>query len=205
MQVNVLGFTRTFPKIVSEIITECGVSEPCNPAVDGKQHPVIQTAGLWDTGATNSVITKALATQLGLKPIKTINSHHAGGTSVVNVYLINIYLPNSVAISYAQVSECVDTIGRFGVLIGMDIFSKGDFALTNSGGQTTISFRMPSVQPIHLERDCLPPGAKAQINQRTQNAPTAPTKPLINPNSPRNKPCPCGSGKLFKRCHGLAQ
>lgn len=26
----------------------------------------------------------------------------------------------------------------------------------------------------------------------------------IDPNTPRNAPCPCGSGQKFKRCHGVA-
>ena len=26
----------------------------------------------------------------------------------------------------------------------------------------------------------------------------------IDPKTPRNAPCPCGSGKKFKRCHGSA-
>jgi len=26
----------------------------------------------------------------------------------------------------------------------------------------------------------------------------------IDPKTPRNAPCPCGSGKKFKRCHGAA-
>ena len=35
--------------------------------------------------------------------------------------------------------------------------------------------------------------------------PTAPPKdrqPLVSKNTPRNAPCPCGSGRKFKRCHG---
>ncbi len=27
----------------------------------------------------------------------------------------------------------------------------------------------------------------------------------IDPNTPRNAPCPCGSGKKYKRCHGAEE
>ena len=32
----------------------------------------------------------------------------------------------------------------FGMLIGMDIITLGDFAITNLNGQTVMSFRLPS-------------------------------------------------------------
>lgn len=196
-QVNVHGFTQVFSKIESEIITECGVSLPHNPVTDGDKYVIIKTPGLWDSGATNSVITKELASKLGLIPIRTVESHHAGGSSTVNVYLINIYLPNSVGIAFVQVSECVETIGRFGLLIGMDVISRGDFAISSFAGKTTFSFRMPSIQSIHLERDCLPPNTTLSSEEKTKS-PTVPTNKPIS----KNSKCPCGSGKLYKRCHG---
>ena len=200
MKVRVNGFTRTFPGVISEILTECGVSLPHDPN-SGTQHPqIINTVGLWDTGATNSVITKSLAAKLALKPIRTIQSHHAGGSSIVNVYLINIFLPNNVGIPYVQVSECVDTIGRFGILIGMDVFCRGDFAMSHVGRQTTISFRMPSIHPIRLEKDCMPDNVLSKNVNPIKSVKKGTN--TIDPNTSRNAPCPCGSGKKYKHCHG---
>ena len=67
----------------------------------------------------------------------------------------------------------------------MDIINRGDFAITNFGGNTAMSFRVPSIQNIDFVKG---------INQ---------SKPLVNPKLPgRNDPCPCGSGKKFKHCCG---
>ena len=140
MNVTINSFTRTLPSIANEIITECGVSLPHRPGM-GEHPTVLHTKGLWDTGATGCVITKRLATQLGLTPIGKTQTHHAGGTSTVNVYLVNIILTNNVGFPFIKVTECEETVGRFDIIIGMDLITRGDFAISNSGGQTTVSFR----------------------------------------------------------------
>lgn len=192
------GFNRTFDKVVNEIITDCGVSMPFNPEKGENPQLVEQTKALWDTGATNSVITRTLAQKLGLKAIGEVESHHAGGSTRVPVYLINIYLPNGGVIGYAQVSECIETVGRFGILIGMDVISLGDFAISHVGGRTTFSFRIPSLHQILLDRDCLPPSiGKPTVRQMAVDGDRY-------PGASRNKPCPCGSKKNYKNCCGKA-
>lgn len=105
---------------------------------------VYQTNGIWDTGASGSVISPNVVTKLGLKP---------SGTAVVNTasekgyqtstYLIDIYLKDDVRVSVvATVGELID---GFECLIGMDVIMLGDFAVTNFGGKTCVSFRIPSV------------------------------------------------------------
>jgi predicted aspartyl protease len=189
--IEVRGFTRTFPGPLNEIRSECGLSHPSQPKKTDGSH-IVKTIGLWDTGATGSSITQAIAQQLGLIPIGKAISHHAGGSSTVKVYLIDIHLPNNVTLNNVQVSECIETVGRFGILIGMDVITRGDFAISNHNGKTTISFRMPSVMPIDLGKHCLP--------ERTINTETG--QPVTGHNYPRNQPCYCGSGKKFKHCHG---
>jgi len=190
--VEVHGFNWAYDSIVKDIITDCSVSLPYTPDPSNKTKPkLIKTTGLWDTGASHTVITKGLATTLGLAPIGKVETHHAGGKSLVDAYLINIYLPNQLAMSFVQVTECIETIGRFGLIIGMDVISKGDFALSHYCNKTTFSFRMPSIYKIDLAKDCIPQKDATNGN------------PKIDPNTPRNSPCPCGSGKRFKRCHGL--
>ena len=39
---------------------------------------------------------------------------------------------------------------QFDVLIGMDIITQGDFAVTNLGGKTKFSFRIPSQASINF-------------------------------------------------------
>ncbi len=73
------------------------------------------------------------------------------------------------------------------MLIGMDIISRGDFAVTNKDGKTTFSFRLPSVAKIDFVKE----GAPIEMPLKT-------TTPKVG----RNDPCPCGSGKKYKKCCG---
>ena len=66
-------------------------------------------------------------------------------------YLVNIRLPNSVAFMGVRVTK--GNLGDADVLIGMDIISQGDFAVTNVGGLTKFSFRVPSATHIDFVED----------------------------------------------------
>lgn len=102
---------------------------------------------VWDTGATTSVVTQAVVDQCGLKPIGTTTVSHAQGeTPDVDVFLVNIGLPNMVGIPGLRVLK--GSFRNGDVLIGMDIISQGDFAVTNSGNRTKFSFRIPSQADI---------------------------------------------------------
>ena len=65
---------------------------------------VLHTNALWDTGATNCVITPSCAKSLNLKPVGLTKTHHAGGESIANVYLVTIALPNGVGIKGVRVT-----------------------------------------------------------------------------------------------------
>ncbi len=45
-------------------------------------------------------------------------------------------------------------------------------------------------------------GGDVLEDERPRAAPTDPADPATWRNTPRNAPCPCGSGKKFKHCHG---
>jgi len=169
-----------------EIVSEIGISVPFveSGSVQKDDKRILHTSALWDTGATNSVVTKSTAQNLSLKPISKSWSYHAGGKSLVNVYLVNIYLPNNIVIPNVRVSECDDSAGNFGVIIGMDIITHGDFSITNVNNETTFSFRIPSLKTIDYE-----------VEQKT-------LAKKVNVKVGRNDPCPCKSGKKFKHCHG---
>ncbi len=110
---------------------------------------------IWDTGATNSCITKKVASELGLLPTGIAEVRHADGKSSVNTYLVNISLPNKIMVGQVRVTE-VQLISDANIpddnqpqlLIGMDIIGMGDFVVTHANGNTTFSFRVPSVKEI---------------------------------------------------------
>lgn len=146
------------------------------------QYPSYDTMALWDTGSTKSVITGATVVALNLIPVGSTMVNHAGGSSPSHTYLVNFFLPNNVGIAGVLVSQCSDIAGHFGAIIGMDIISKGDFAITNVGNETCMSFRIPSIKTIDY----------------VEEANRSKAMPVVS----RSAPCPCGSGKKFKRCCG---
>jgi predicted aspartyl protease len=178
------SFTAKAEGIANVLMSQCGVCVAFDP-LSGKEHPPIKPyQGLWDTGASCTVITKKIVDELGLKPIGKTKVLHADGESTVNVYYVNIFLPNQVGFKFIRVTE--GKLSGFDLLIGMDLISCGDFAVTNFGGNTTFSFRVPSLEEIDFN--------KQKVIQ----------KPLVAEAKPsQNEPCPCGSGKKYKRCHGL--
>ena len=69
-------------------------------------------------------------------------------SNISHVYLVNIILLNQVGLSQINVIKGGLPTGP-DVLIGMDIITKGDFTVTNKGGVTIFSFRLPSL--VHID------------------------------------------------------
>ena len=112
-----------------------------------------QALALWDTGATGTCISKKLVTLLSLVPTGMQNIQTPSGSSQVHTYLVNIILPNNVKIKNVMV--CDSEIGEqgFDILIGMDIITKGDFAVSNSNDKTIFTFRVPSIKSTDYAED----------------------------------------------------
>jgi SEC-C motif len=182
------AFTTKYSGITNRIITPVQVA----PAFDLKNPPphpkFYPTSALWDTGATQSVVTENTVKTLGLVPVGKSLVHYGKGHSHANTYLVNLVLPNSVGFEGVLVSECDDPVNnQFGVIIGMDIIASGDLSITNCNGQTWLTYRYPSVQTADFVAD-------------TKKLPAAAVSGKIG----RNEKCPCGSGKKYKKCHGAA-
>lgn len=183
--------TITFDGITNRVITEVRIFEafdPLSPLADPPRSVITQA--LWDTGATNSLITADTAQALGIPVFGSVDMQHAGGVSTTPTYLLNIGLPNNVMISGVIANQCENIVGSFGAIIGMDIICGGDFSITNRAGRTSMSFRVPSISTIDYVMEA----------NRIKFA-------GVN----RNAPCPCGAtgpdGKpiKFKKCCGKHQ
>ncbi|MDR1974995.1 MAG: hypothetical protein LBQ31_10090 [Bacteroidales bacterium] len=98
----------------------------------------------------NAGIARNTAATLGLLPVKMTRVRGVHGEREVNVYFVNITLDNRNITINTQVTECdeLSADNSVGLLIGMNIITMGDFAVTNFGGQTLMSFRVPSLQKI---------------------------------------------------------
>ena len=111
----------------------------------------------------------------GLKPTGVTEVFHAHGKTIAETYSINIFLPSGMCFIALTVTK-----GALGataqLLIGMDVISLGDFALTNKNGKTCFSFRVPSLDEIDYRTNAS--GIKTGSKD----------------------PCPCGSKKQFRKC-----
>lgn len=110
----------------------------------------IYCEGIWDTGATNSAITEEAARNLGLTTLKMTEVRGVHGIKKVNVYQVGITLNNKNISVKEIVTECssLSKDGSVGMLIGMNIITMGDFAITHSDGKTLFSFQVPSTHCI---------------------------------------------------------
>jgi hypothetical protein len=140
-------FTTTSAGGLLDVLkNQCGISQAFNPAGGGTAPPVVQFDAIWDTGATNSCITQAVIDGCGLAPIGIAQVHGVGGATMQEAFLVNIHLPGPVGFASVRVTR-----GQFiggDILIGMDIISQGDFAVSNHGGVTKFSYRIPSQKHI---------------------------------------------------------
>jgi hypothetical protein len=99
---------------------------------------------IWDTGASQTVITHRLMSHLNLIPIETKVVHGINSKQTVDVVAISIKLPNGLLIPDIRVFVC-DIPSPIDMLIGMDIIQLGDFHISNTGGRTLFSFVIPSL------------------------------------------------------------
>lgn len=107
---------------------------------------------LWDTGSTMTVISEELASKLNLEPVGYMMAETAGGRYKSNKYVVSLSLPNRLNIENVMIAS-----GKLGlgidILIGMDIITLGDFAITNYNNKTVFSFRFPSSEVIDFVKN----------------------------------------------------
>ena len=151
---------------------------------------IVDTLGIWDTGATNSVITKAVASKLNLRPIQYVNVVGVHGSKSVPAYFVSIALNNENITLRTMVTECEELSANndTGMLIGMNIINLGDLAITNFSGKTVLTFRTPSLEKIDYVEEIDEHNKILKIHNIQMKH--------------GNSKCPCGSGKNYQNCHG---
>ncbi|HET6254810.1 MAG TPA: retroviral-like aspartic protease family protein [Puia sp.] len=156
----------------------------------GNSTKKFKTKGIWDTGATNSVITQEVADALGISATGITNVNTASETNKPTAtYLVDIFLKADLRVQGIEV-----TLGKINsehgldCLIGMDIINLGDLLITSFEGKTWLSFRIPSRGHVDYVD---------QINRANQIA-----QDFFKSGKRIDSPCPCNSGKKFKNCHG---
>jgi hypothetical protein len=123
--------------------TSCNVSVAYDPASGNPAPQSFPFIAIWDTGASASAISQKVIDACGLVPTGMTKVQTADGLVDAETFLVNISLPNNVGFASILVTKA--KLGTScDMLIGMDIINMGDFAITNKGGNTVFSFRVPS-------------------------------------------------------------
>ena len=133
-----LAFRVEYNTLVNKVVTYADLfavsAQPPNK--------VLRIEAIWDTGATNSVITPDVARKLLLSPIDTVTIIGVNSKGPAPVSLVHISLPNNVLLQSRRVT--IASIGGSAeMLIGMDIISLGDFYISNYEQKTSFSFVIP--------------------------------------------------------------
>lgn len=131
--------TVEYPSLVLAVKTQVMVTDPVT-----ERHG--EYKAIWDTGATNTVISQEIIQSLALEPIGVTLVNTSGGIRQTYTYLIHLTLENRVQFQFIRVTE--GSIYGADVLIGMDIITQGDLAITNKEKTTTFSFQVPSIDKI---------------------------------------------------------
>lgn len=135
--------------LLPSLITDAWICPAFDPATtsDADKPKMVQFRGLWDTGATNCVVTQRVVDACGLKAYTVKKMKGAYGTATErDAYYVNLRLLNGVELPSITVTH--GDLDGFDLLIGMDVITLGDFAITNDGGKTLFSFRIPSCHTI---------------------------------------------------------
>ena len=175
---------QEFSGLARVLYIDVEIAEPFVPVKSPDPTNRCKYTAIWDTGASNTVVTNKVMTECGLKPTGMVNVQTANGEALKPTCLASLWLPNKVCFPQVRVTE--GTLSGTDVLIGMDIIGAGDLAITNKDSKTNLSFRVPSIEVINFVKN------KPTIMQSDG------TEGLRKVG--RNEPCPCGSGKKYKKC-----
>ena len=170
--------------LVKRIIIDCKVSM-VGDDIDSKR----MLNALWDTGAMTTCISKTYAESIGLYADDTTNIIGANNTPFeTNVYSVQVKM-GQLVIPYLRVAELPMERTGYDVIIGMDIMTMGDLAITNYAGRTMLTFRTPSLETIDYVDEI-------RMQDKCDRAHYVKSRKGITDK------CQCGSNKEYKNCHG---
>jgi hypothetical protein len=132
-------FVKIFPGFIHSIITPAMV-------MNLNSNKKLKVRALWDTGATNTMVSKKVTNALSLKKTGEISVRSFAGEKNVNEYYLRLLLAGGFS-KDLQVLEMSEIIGA-DILIGMDIIGCGDFVFTikkeHNISRAKIYFRSPA-------------------------------------------------------------
>lgn len=113
--------SETFPCNANQLRSSCLVIDPLTGNAS-------KACTIWDTGASCSCISPAIAGRLKLPIVGSTTSHTAGGSTPSNKHVVDIKVGN---IIFPKVAVTAPNLPDDLVLIGMDIIGLGRFTVQN--------------------------------------------------------------------------
>ena len=129
-------FIRLYDRLSRTLKSDVGISSDIYPLAKD----IITLEGLWDTGATCSMIKKDVAERLNLTAVSQTEIHSPTGSRYCDQYYVNLHI-NDITIPKVLITNGL--LFNSDILIGMDIITQGDFIESNAGGTTKFVFRIP--------------------------------------------------------------
>lgn len=103
---------------------------------------IFEVKALWDTGSTTTIICPALVEALKLEPIAKEEVKHIVGDEEVDVYFLDILLPQKVVMQKVR-AICLPIQNKlYDIIIGMDIIKKGKFTIESDEENTYLNFEV---------------------------------------------------------------
>lgn len=140
-------FTEKYQKFQNKLL---------NKVVLCSNNIIDQALAQWDTGATNTCISEEIVKKYNLVPLSMTKSRTPYGVLETFIYSIDIVINNEVMFQNWNVMGSKIGAQGIDILIGMDIISKGDFAISNFNGKTQFSFRIPSKKDVDYKNEDIP-------------------------------------------------
>lgn len=106
--------------------------------------------GMWDTGADICLMSRRLAEALLIDFDKTVPAAGILGDDKVKIGMTRVaLLSNGETIdTYVAIVDSVSPTNKYSFVIGMDFIRKGALAISSTSLTTTLSFTIPSPEPV---------------------------------------------------------
>ena len=109
---------------------------------------------MWDTGAEICLMSKELADRLCIDYNTPLpgSGLFGKGETVVGIAYVALLSNGDMIDTYAAVVDSTSPTGEYSFIIGMDFIRKGTLAISSSKIDTTLSFTIPSSEPIDFTK-----------------------------------------------------
>ncbi|MDR1598786.1 MAG: hypothetical protein LBS11_02765 [Oscillospiraceae bacterium] len=139
------GSGKTYSLISAVTVLPLSDSNPAD------EERIVHCNAIWDAGASITCVSQRVARKLSLELFPEMNARAGSGLCLCPPCIIGLILSNGIRLDGVAALATNLNENDFDVIIGLDVISKGDFAVISSGGETIFSYRYPSMQVIDFE------------------------------------------------------